>query len=361
MAITFTLVSFTCTTAFVATVLVMATKGSYLRPVLGMLTFSTVFAFPFFFLALFPGMLAKLPKSGGWMQKVKSTAGLIELAFVVKFLSVADIGFSPDATPRFLDFTTAIVVWATLAFVTGLYLLGVFRFTEDSPSNGISPIGGLWGIGSLSLAMLMCVGLFSPAQPDNWVWNRLVGFAPPQFEVAVADTRPGASTVVDQYAELRSAQYSLVHDGLAYSLQLGDAVRVAEENNRPLFVDFTGVNCINCRDMEKSVLNRPEVVSILATLPRAQLFLDTVPTIHDSAEKERLLEQNLKLSTELTGGLVMPSYLILAPDGRTVMSRTEGLVSREDFREFLETGIRRFEESQSNAEVTFSQTSKSAH
>lgn len=361
MALTFTLVSFTCTTAFVATVLALATKGSYLRPVLGMLTFSAVFAFPFFFLALFPGMLAKLPKSGGWMQKVKSTAGLIELAFVVKFLSVADIGFSPDATPRFLDFTTAIVIWATLAFVTGLYLLGVFRFSEDSPSNGISPVGGLWGIGSLGLAFLMCVGLFSPMQLDNWVWNRIVGFAPPQFELAVANNADLGADVVDQFAELRSAEYSLVHDGLAYSLQLKDAVRVAQEHNRPLFIDFTGVNCINCRDMEKSVLNRPEILDILATLPRAQLFLDTVPTIHDATEKERLLDENLKLSNEFTQRQSMPSYVILAPDGQTVMSKTTGLMSREAFREFLETGIQRFEESQTNADITTTQTSKTIH
>jgi len=361
MALTFTLVSFTCTTAFVATVLTLATQGSFLRPVLGMLTFSTVFAFPFFFLALFPGMLAKLPKSGGWMQKVKSTAGLIELAFVVKFLSVADIGFSPNGMPRFLDFTTAIVIWATLAFVTGLYLLGVFRFSEDSPSNGISPLGGLWGIGSLGLALLLCVGLFSPMQLDNWVWNRIVGFAPPQFEVAVANGVEPESDFVDQFAELGSAKYSLVHDGLAYSLQLKDAVQVAKEHNRPLFIDFTGTFCINCRDMEKSVLNRPEILDILATLPRAQLFLDSIPGDHDESDKARLLVENQELSDELAGGQIMPAYVILAPDGQTVMSKTHGLLSREAFRDFLEAGIQRFEESQPKADITTMQTSRVAH
>lgn len=342
MALTFTLVSFTCTAAFVANLLVLAAKGDYLWPTLGMLAFSTAFASPFFFLALFPGLLAKMPKSGGWMQKVKCTAGLIELAFVVKFLSVADIGFSPTSTPRFVDFSTAMVLWATLAFVTGLYLLGVFRFSKDTPSDGISPIGSLFAMGGIGLALLICIGLISPNPPDNWVWNRLEGFAPPQFELAVADRGGNPYGIDDEFPELAGARYALSHDGLAYSLQLDDAVQLASRRGRPVFIDFTGVNCVNCRDMENNVLNQPEVLSILSTVPRAQLFLDTIPKLKGE-EAEKLLEENQKLSKGLTGGTAMPNYLIMSADGE-VFSSTSGFVSEEAFLQFLNSGIQRFEE-----------------
>lgn len=337
MSLTFTLVSFTCTAAFVANLLVLSAKGDYLWPTLGMLTFSTAFALPFFFLALFPGMLSRLPKSGGWMQKVKCTAGLIELAFVVKFLSVADIGFSPDATPRFMDFSTAMVLWATLAFVTGLYLLGVFRFSKDTPTEGISPIGGLWAMASLALGLLICVGMFSPKPPESWMWNQLAGFAPPQFERDVVN---------DQFEELAQTDNWLSHEGLAYGLEVDDVVAVATRHNRPLFIDFTGVNCVNCRTMETSVLNQPEILDILATVPRAQLYLDKVPTVKDNQKADAILERNLELCLQLTDGAAMPTYVILSPDGETVLSVTSGVVSQEAFQQFLNTGIRRFEKSQ---------------
>ena len=337
MSLTFTLVSFTCTAAFVANLLVLAAKGDYLWPTLGMLAFSTAFALPFFFLALFPGLLSRLPKSGGWMQKVKCTAGLVELAFVVKFLSVADIGFSPDATPRLIDFSTAMVLWATLAFVTGLYLLGVFRFSKDTPTEGISPIGGLWAMASIGLGLLICVGLFSPKPPESWIWNQLAGFAPPQFERDVVN---------DQFEELAQTNNWLSHEGLAYALEFDDVVAVAKRHDRPLFIDFTGVNCVNCRTMEKSVLNQPEILDLLATVPRAQLYLDNVPTVQDNQEADAILERNQQICLQLTGGSAMPTYVILTPDGKTVLSGTSGVVSLETFRQFLDTGIRLFETNQ---------------
>ncbi|MCH2210390.1 MAG: hypothetical protein MK110_03750 [Fuerstiella sp.] len=343
MSLTFTLVSFTCTAAFVANVLVWASQGDIVWPTLGMLAFSTAFASPFFFLALFPGLLARLPKSGGWMQKVKCTAGLIELAFVVKFLSVADIGFSGDATPEFLDFSTAMVLWATLAFVTGLYLLGVFRFSKDTPTEGISPIGGLWAMSSIGLGLLICVGLFSARPPEGWVWKQLEGFAPPRFERDVIN---------DQFSELARSRNWLSHDGLAYALEVDDGVAVARARSRPLFIDFTGVNCINCRTMEKSVLNQAEILDLLATVPRAQLYLDEVPTVADVAEADRILDQNLQLCEQLTGGAAMPTYVVLSPNGRTVLSSTTGVVSKEDFRSFLAAGIQRFESQQKSVTMS---------
>lgn len=342
MALTFTLVSFTCTAAFVAGLLVEAATGDYLWPTLGMLAFSTAFASPFFLLALFPGYLSRLPKSGGWMNKVKCTAGLIELAFVVKFLSVADIGFSPTATPRFLDFSTTMVLWATVSFVIGLYLLGIFRFDKDTPTNGVSPIGALFGMSSIGLGLIICVGLFSPMPPNNWVWNQLSGFAPPQFHREITD---------DRFSELAQAKNWLSVDGLAYALEADDGVRVAQVHDRPLFIDFTGVNCVNCRAMEKSVMNQPQILDVLATVPRAQLYLDQVPGVADEQEEESILDRNYELCIELTGGAAMPTYVVLAPDGKTVLSSTTGLVSLEDFEEFLETGLRKFEESSSNVAV----------
>ena len=120
-------------------------------------------------------------------------------------------------------------------------------------------------------------------------------------------------------------------------------LQLAQERNRPLFIDFTGVNCVNCRDMENSVLNQREVLQVLATMPRAQLFLDLVPTVRDPKERERLLDENLELSLKLTRGTAMPSYVVLAPNGRDVLASTSGLVSMEAFQAFLDEGLQKFD------------------
>ena len=132
MALTFTLVSFTCTFAFVGSLLAWAAKGQVFWPVVGMLAFSAAFASPFFLLALFPSMLKRLPRSGGWMNDVKVTMGIVELALVAKFLSVADIGFSVGSIPVYITYTGFLVSWIVLSVITGVVSAGTLSQADGA-------------------------------------------------------------------------------------------------------------------------------------------------------------------------------------------------------------------------------------
>lgn len=365
MAMTFVLVSFTCTFAFVATLVAVAAKGDYLWPIIGMLAYSTAFASPFFLLALFPGMLKKLPKSGGWMNTIKVTFGLVELALMVKFLSVADIGFSESNTPYFLDYTTAMMAWVALSFVTGLYLLGLFRIGHDTPVSSISAVRCLFATAFLGLGLFLTAGVYAASTPNGWLWEQIVGFAPPrvgsgggmvQSTNSNSQAVPGsalpnielnaASQETKPVAKALAEKISLSHHGLRYSLDYAHAVEVARKYDRPIFVDFTGVNCANCRQMEQTVLSSSTVHSALEDFVRVQLFLDLMPGPVSADVKTTLLTTNRDLSLKLMGGLGMPNYVILSPDGQSVMSRF-GSKKRDvqNFVEFLNAGLNRWKQS----------------
>ncbi len=316
MALTFTLVSFTCTFAFVGSLLVWAAKGDRLWPIIGMLAFSAAFASPFFFLALFPALLKKLPRSGGWMNTVKVTMGLIELALVLKFLSVADIGFSPDHLPWIVDRASFLTGWVAIAAITGLYLLGTFRMSNDTPTDGISAIRCCFAIFFLSLAAYVGSGVYSPQPPKGWLWQQIASFAPPDAPTHMIDFR--------------------------------EAVRVASRTNKPLFIDFTGVNCVNCRKMEQTVLIRPEVTDVLKQTVQVQLFTDRIPGVTDSRTHETLLAINRKLQTDWFKDVTLPGYAIVSPDGKVVFAGFKGYdPSRgENFLKFVKAGLASWKKSQ---------------
>lgn len=326
MALTFTLVSFTCTFAFVGNILVLAASGqSYLRPIVGMAAFSAAFASPFFLLALFPSFLKKLPKSGGWMNRVKVTLGLLELAIVVKFLSVADIGFSPDGLPRYLDYHMAMGIWIAIGIVTGLYLLHIFRTSHDTPSDSVPAFQCLLAIGFLCTSAYITVGLFSAKPPRGALWQQIVAFAPPQLNIE--------SLEVD-------------HDGLKFSLDFDAAVATAEQSDLPMFLDFTGVNCINCRKMENTVLKADDVHTVLEDLVRVQLYTDIVPGVKkDSDVSNRILSRNLSLQEDWLKDTTLPTYVIATPDGKDILAVHTGFdEGGANFRKFLKTGLRKWKE-----------------
>ncbi len=309
MALTFTLVSFTCTFAFVGTLLVLAAKGDRFWPILGMLAFSTAFASPFFLLALFPSMLKKLPKSGGWMNTVKVTMGLVELALVLKFLSVADIGFSPDGLPWIVDRVSFLSGWVVIASITGIYLLGLFRMSHDSPTDGISALRCFMAIGFLGFAAYVAAGVFAATPPKGWLWQQVAAFAPPDAPSHLVDFR--------------------------------EAVRIASKEKKPLFIDFTGVNCVNCRKMEQTVLSKEEIHQVLKQTVQVQLYIDRVPGVTDSKEHDALLAMNRQLQTEWFKDVTLPGYAIVSPDGKVLMARFRGLdpSGGANFLKFLNSGL----------------------
>ena len=328
MAITFTLVSFTCTFAFVGSLLVVAARGDYLWPIIGMLGFSTAFASPFFVLALFPGMLKKLPRSGGWMNDVKVVIGLVELAAVVKFLSVADIGFSENRMPVYLTYNIFLWTWIILATVTGVYLVGVFK----KPHPKFSFVR--YGSAALFLAFAgrLTAGLVGVQLPSDPVWNLVAAFSPPNVK----------ETPIRQTNELG---YVIAHHDLDFLLEFDRAVKVASKDQQPLFVDFTGVNCVNCRQMERTVMTQENVIAAMRKMVRAQLYTDEIPGITDAEFRDRLLQMNQELQSELTGDVALPSYAVVSADGKTVLAYFSGLDSTggKDFLKFLNAGLNRWE------------------
>lgn len=334
MALTFTLVSFTCTFAFVGSLLVIAAQGDVLWPVLGMLGFSTAFASPFFFLALFPRMLNKLPRSGGWMNDVKFVIGLVELAAVVKFLSVADIGLSRNGIPVFITYTGFLWSWILLSAASGLYLWGIFRKSGMRPKSSL--IRYAFVAAFLLFSGRLTAGLVGMKLPADPVWNLVAAFAPPEIQ----------SGDVRQQDDLG---YVIYHHELPYSLEFPKAVDVAAKSQRPVFLEITGVNCVNCRQMERTVLAQQQIIEKLSGLVLTQAYLDQIPGIADVELQKEILKSNKKLATELLDDVTMPSYAILSPDGKQVFATFQGLDASngKDFMVFLEAGLNRWEKSRS--------------
>lgn len=322
MALTFTLTSFTCTFAIAGALLVLASKGEFYRPVVGMLAFGTAFALPFFVLAMLPGLLKKLPKSGGWMNSVKVVMGLLELGAAVKFFSIADPG------QILFNHMTVMLIWFVLALVTAIYLFGWFKLPHDTVSETISPFRMLLGISFSILAGLLLVGVAAPER-GNIAVRQILAFAPARFEVADGDLGP-----------------SLKHHDLEFALYLDKALPVAQKQNRPLLLDFTGVNCANCRDMELKMA-QPAWKERIAKFVGVQLYVDVpqIPTIHDRTEGEKLRAANEALELEMLKEVTMPSYVVVAPDGKTILAQYIGAETQPgSFVKFLDEGWTKWQE-----------------
>ncbi|MDB5391244.1 MAG: Protein-disulfide reductase [Planctomycetaceae bacterium] len=327
MALTFTLTSFTCTFAFLGLILVWAANGQIWWPLAGLVSFSTAFALPFFLLALFPSYLHKLPKSGGWMNRVKVVMGFIELAFMFKFLSVADIGW--NGGPTLLDYHMVMTAWMVLAGVTGFYLIGKIRLPHDTPTEftGVFPM--MMSILFFGLAGYIGVGLFGAKPPEGFLGRQIAAFAPPQL---VGGVGPDGPYLVGE------------HDQQRYLLDFEAAKQAAIREKKPLYIDFTGVNCINCRLMEKDVIAEGSIQRQLDNCIRVQLYCDVMPSkaVSDPAVADKLVAANQNLQSAWIGDATLPSYAVVSPDGKTILSKAAGRVSTEYFNSFMTCGVKKF-------------------
>jgi len=336
MAITFTLTSFTCTFAFAGTLLVAAAQGQYYWPVIGMMAFGTAFALPFFFLAMVPSLLKKLPKSGGWMNAVKVVMGLIEIGAAVKFFSVADLAW--NSVPVLFDFVFVMLAWLVLALGISLYLLGLFRLTHDTPPNGISVARLTLALAFLGLSGNLGVGVLNHERGGGWIMDQIIAFAPPRFEESSAHV----GTVLANHNGL--PEPTITHHGLRFAMDVDRAIAFASLKQQPMLFDFTGVNCVNCRLMEKK-LAQPHNRSRLEKFVLVQLYADKVPMIADPVEAKRLLKRNVDLQSEWFGDVTLPSYAVVTPDGKTILSNYFGLEQKDgEFAKFLDDGLAKWQE-----------------
>ncbi|GAB5518779.1 MAG: hypothetical protein RhofKO_10300 [Rhodothermales bacterium] len=314
MGLTLTLVSFSCTVPFVGGLLAATAGGSWGSPIVGMLVFSAVFALPFVVFALFPRGLQSLPKSGSWMQAVKVTLGFVELAAAIKFLSNADLVWGTNLLSRPL----AIALSAVIFGMAGFYLLGKLQLKDDVAVERVG-VGRLFGaMGFLGLSVYLLSGLYGAPL------GALDAYLPPQFIASTSGpTTPSGNATTP----------SLVEDGwIKDDIERGFAE--AEVQDKPLFIDFTGYTCTNCRSMEANVFPKPPVAERLAD----QFVLLKVFT--DDLDRMREFQQ---FQLDLTQTVALPTYAIVEPATRTRLVQHSGMASVDEFATFLDEGVAAFE------------------
>lgn len=350
LALTLVLVSFSCTGPIVGSVLIKSTSGEFWTPIITMLAFSVAFALPFTLFALFPSVLKKLPKSGGWLNSVKVVIGFIEVALGMKFLSVADQTYHWGL----LDREVYLAVWIVVFSLLGLYLLGKIRFAHDSDLPYV-------GVGRLTLAIIV-FSFVVYMIPGMWgaPLKALSGYLPPlttqdfvlgQYTAAVsAGTSEGGSHTL-LTVEGKQPKYSdflhLPH-GLEGFFDLKEAEAYAAKVGKPLFIDFTGHGCVNCREMEARVWSDPQVLDILRNdYVIVALYSDDKKVLPESewvtTDAGKVLKGLGKINSyyalKTYGVNAQPYYVLQGADGRPLVAPRGYDLSVEGFVEFLQSGL----------------------
>jgi len=344
MAFTLVLVSFSCTGPIVGTLLVEAARSNAgasllgfipLKPAIGMFGFGLGLALPFGLFAMFPGWLNSLPKSGGWMDNVKVTLGLLELALAFKFLSTADM----VEQWGFLKFEAFMTIWILCAVLLGLYQLGILKWKGNESKPGIGRI--TLALTSLAFAAYVGWGLVTYQS-----LSLLSGLAPPvhysfkKAQDAKAHDGPGCPHGLDCY-----------HD-------FDEALAVAKLENKPLFVDFTGHGCVNCRKMEETVWPLPGIIDrlqndyIIVSLyvdEKVRLFPDNdFAYLLDPKTGEKLRTVGSKWASFQVNNFdvsAQPYYVLMHHDGKTLLNKPTDYANGNDpkaYKAFLDCGLETF-------------------
>jgi len=291
MALTFTLTSFTCTVQFMGLILVAASQGEWFWPIIGMLIFSLAFASPFFFLALFPHYLTKLPQSGGWLNSVKVVMGFLELAAAFKFISNTDLVWNWNI----FTYEVVLYLWALIMLLTGLYIFGLIKFKNDSPVT-FSIQRSLFALSFILFGTYLAAGNHGYDINGN----------------------------IKSYLPPKKYQSNLV-----WNNNLDDAFIIAKEQNKNIFIDFTGVTCTNCRWMETNIFSINSVEELMSEYVLVSLYTD--------AGEGYLEKREYQINRFETAAL--PYYVILDNNDK-VLSEFPGLTRNvEEFKDFLKTGL----------------------
>lgn len=363
MALTLVLVSFSCTGPIIGNLLVLAAKGNYFGPLVGMLGFSTALALPFAFFAFFPSKLNVLGKSGGWLNAVKVTLGFLELALALKFLSNADLvkGW------RLLDREVFISLWIVIFVLLGLYLLGQIRFKHDDelPKNDfglphLSVTRLIFALSSIAFAIYMIPGLWGAPLKS------ISAFVPPMgtqdFVIgeknrSVSDTHSlnALPHPVKYYERMKIYEPEVVTKyGMVTYFDYAEALGVAQKLHKPLMLDFTGINCVNCRKMEGEVWSDPQVMKRLKeNFVIASLYVDVHEVDLQEAEQyfskslnkkvTTLGDKNTDMQVAVYGANSQPYYFFLDNNEQRLIS--EGYGYNPDVNKFialLDTAVARF-------------------
>ncbi len=347
MAFTLVVVSFSCTGPIAGSVLSKAANGEFIRPIVGMFGFSLAFALPFALFAIFPSWLQNLPKSGGWLNSVKVVLGFVEIGFAFKFLSNADVVYHW----RILDREIYLSIWIVLSFLLGMYLLGKLKFSHDSdlpyisvPRFGLALVAFIFGV-------YMIPGLFGAPLKG------LSGLLPPmqtQDFILGANTGQPAATSAHSSANIKHADFLHLPHALTGYFDYKQALEESKKQNKPIFIDFTGHACVNCRKMEEYVWAKPEVlkrlqndfiiVSLYADerkeLPENEWYTST----RDGKVKKTIGEQNQDLQISKYNFSAQPQYVIIDANENKLSGPNFFDTDEQKFVDFLDKGKNAFKQ-----------------
>lgn len=352
MALTLVLVSFSCTLPIAGAVALNSVGGSLVKPIIGMLGFSLGIAIPFTLFAFFPGLLKKMPKSGGWMNTLKVVLAFIELAFALKFINV------PDQTYHWgiLDREVYLALWIVLFSLMGIYLLGKIKFPldDDMPVQK-SPFRFMMAIITFAFVVYMIPGMFGAPL------KAISGWLPPMttqdFDInQVVRQESGANsnnTLQLNETALFGDRLDLPH-GIQGYFDYDQALRVAQQLNKPVFIDFTGHGCVNCRNVENAVWIDPQVrkmfadefvvVAMYVDDKKIKLSEDQQIKDEDGDPITTLGGKNMYIQNTIYHENSQPCYFIVDHDGSVLAGPTYYELDVNKYIDFLKSGIKAYQE-----------------
>jgi len=365
MAFTLVLVSFSCTGPIVGTILLQAASGETIQPIVGMLGFSLAFALPFTLFAIFPNWLKSMPKSGGWMNTVKVVLGFVELALALKFLSIVDQVYHWNMLNRDVYLAIWIVIFAFLGF----YLLGKITFPHEEKPKSTSVGRVISALLVFSFVIYLIPGMVGAPL------KALAGYMPPLGSQSFVMNSPQVSNLSNstpEISECGAPKYGNMLE-LPYGIQgyfdYEQALACAKKQDKPLFIDFTGHGCVNCREMEAAVWSDPKVLKKLkedyvvvalyvdekTELPENEWYVSA----YDERIKKTIGGQNLDFMIQKLNANAQPYYTLIDTKG-SLLSAPKGYdLNVANFIEFLDNGLKEFE-NRTATEIVLNSNSKSA-
>ncbi|MBQ5803299.1 MAG: thioredoxin family protein [Bacteroidales bacterium] len=345
MALTLVLVSFSCTGPIVGSILIKSTQGEIWEPIITMLAFSIAFALPFTVFAFAPSLLKDLPKSGGWLNSVKVVLGFLELALGLKFLSVADQTYHWGI----LDREVYLALWIVIFSLLGLYLLGKLRFAHDTPQEHLSVKRLILSIIVFAFVVYMIPGMWGAPL------KALSGYMPPiatqDFVLGSGGTVNNAATPQNDVTKAKYSDFLHLPHGLQGFFEYNEALAHAKKVGKPLFVDFTGHGCVNCREMEARVWSDPRVLKLLREeYVVVALYADDKKTLDKSEwvtlDNGKVLKELGKINSNFVmnkfGANAQPYYILLDGSENQLLEPRGYDLNPDAFVAFLEEGVKNY-------------------
>ncbi|PVW12819.1 disulfide bond formation protein DsbD [Marixanthomonas spongiae] len=364
MAFTLVLVSFSCTGPIAGTILLQAASGDTVQPLVGMLGFSLAFALPFTLFAIFPNWIKSLPKSGGWLNTVKVVLGFVELALALKFLSIVDQVYHWEILNRDVYLALWIVIFAFLGF----YLLGKITFPHEEKKENTSVGRVISALLVFSFVIYLIPGLVGAPL------KALAGYMPPMSTQSFVMNSPQVTTTAStspEISECGAPKFGNLLE-LPYGIQgyfdYDQALACAKKQDKPLFIDFTGHGCVNCREMEAAVWSDPKVLKRLkedyvvvalyvdekTELPENEWYVSA----YDDRVKKTIGGQNLDFMIQRLNANAQPYYTLVDTNG-SLLSAPKGYdLNVDNFVEFLDNGLKEFQNRSSVMEVAGNEKSQ---